>query len=237
MTSPIHSFAKAATHYDAHAHDQHRLAQQLAIALCAQNFGSKHILEIGVGTGQYTRALIEHWCAPFAEHYTLNDLNPPPIELIVPATHRHLLIGDIRDCTLPHVDLITSNAALQWLGVDLLPELTRYANHSQTLAISLYCGNHYQELRTTADIGLPYHYPETILDHLNQYGKLLWHKIDHYTAYYDHPQSILTHCRNTGVNALSTSIGRIRHLIKNYPHTTHGYPLTHHSISIILHTR
>lgn len=83
MTNPAHSFAQAIPYYEQHAHDQQRLAKQLARNLCTHPIPAQHILEIGVGTGQYTRILTNHWHNALAQHYTLNDLNPPPTNLTI----------------------------------------------------------------------------------------------------------------------------------------------------------
>ncbi|SUO93293.1 hypothetical protein [Suttonella ornithocola] len=236
MLNPQRSFAAAQAHYPKYATDQLRLAQQLAQAItkyCTHPI--ENIFEVGCGTGALSQALYQH-PFPYAARYYVNDLNPI-IAFPVPAKQRLTSIGDIRCCPLPTpLQMITSSSALQWLEQTLFSELSRFISHLSEkgyLAISLYIDKHYQELAQYG-IGLKYHTTEKILHYLQQAGTLLWFKEQYHCEYFASPNAVLTHCRATGVNAFTASLGDIRHLLKSYPKTQQGYPLTHHSLSIII---
>lgn len=128
-------FNRSATSYDAHAHIQRSMAEQLARSLAEwKNKGflsDPSILEIGCGTGALTQILVNEW--PSA-NVTALDIAPEMIEVASkrfrsaehPGTANwkmdrlRFLQADIEiwavnapECS---VDIIVSNACFQWLS-------------------------------------------------------------------------------------------------------------------------
>ena len=108
----IASFSKHAKTYDRHAQLQRSMAERLA-ALIPNPFPQK-ILEIGCGTGVFTR----HLLARSPSSITLNDIAPLMIEhlkshLEIPSNSK-ILVGNAERIEIPKVNLIAGNAVFQW---------------------------------------------------------------------------------------------------------------------------
>lgn len=120
------NFSKSAFSYDNHSHVQKRCAEKLIDIL-----GSKEcsrILEVGCGTGVYTRLLCDRY--PEA-HIMATDIS----ELMLGVARKRLhgkrvkfltADGDLLAPTDKH-ELITSNASFQWFD-DLRGSFERYAS-------------------------------------------------------------------------------------------------------------
>ncbi|OAX45039.1 Malonyl-acyl-carrier protein O-methyltransferase [Paenibacillus sp. AD87] len=128
-------FNRSATSYDAHAHIQRSMADQLARSLAdCKNKGfisDPSILEIGCGTGALTQILVNEW--PSA-NITAIDIAPEMIEVAskrfrsaehpgtanCTADRLRFLQADIEmwavNATECSVDIIVSNACFQWLN-------------------------------------------------------------------------------------------------------------------------
>ncbi|SEP23336.1 malonyl-ACP O-methyltransferase BioC [Paenibacillus sp. OK076] len=128
-------FNRSATSYDAHAHIQRSMAEQLARSLAEwKNKGvlsDPSILEIGCGTGALTQILVNEW--PSA-NITAIDIAPEMIE-VASKRFRSVEHPGTADCTTDNlrflqadiemwavnapessVDIIVSNACFQWLS-------------------------------------------------------------------------------------------------------------------------
>lgn len=228
-------FQQRQHHYHQHANHQKHCAEQLAQHLAP--YLPTHLesaLEIGCGTGFLTDALRQH--SPcHIQHYTLNDLYQSHYQ--VPNAHYRWLIGDITTLTLPApLDLILSASALQWIH-PLEPLLTNCHHALKAgglIAISLYLGDHFQELRP-ANISLPYRSVADTTALLSHYFRPLWQQEQRDTYHFTTPRALLQHIRNSGVAQLTTPFSALRQL----PHTLeqqrtpHGIPLTYHALQFI----
>jgi malonyl-ACP O-methyltransferase BioC len=110
--SVIESFSKHVKTYDRHAQLQRSMAERLA-SLVQNSFPYK-ILEIGCGTGVFTR----HLLARSPSTLILNDIAPLMIEhlknhLEVPSNTK-ILAGNAERIQIPKVKLIAGNAVFQW---------------------------------------------------------------------------------------------------------------------------
>ncbi|BBH19045.1 malonyl-[acyl-carrier protein] O-methyltransferase [Paenibacillus baekrokdamisoli] len=130
-------FNRRANSYDAHAHVQRMMADQLTQSLLGWKSkgitDAPNILEIGCGTGALTRTLATEW--PSAS-ITALDIAPAMIRLAEQhvqsakanhsdamnhtSDHIHFLLADVEvwaaDAPVASFDLIVSNACFQWLS-------------------------------------------------------------------------------------------------------------------------
>lgn len=153
----IESFSKRVKTYDRHAQLQRSMAERLA-ALIPNPLNQK-ILEIGCGTGVFTRHLLAR--SPSA--LILNDIAPLMIEhlrnhLKVPSKTK-FLVGNAETLPIPKVKLIAGNAVFQWFQN---PEATLKRIHASLekegyLAFSTFGPKTLEEFRRTADFQSPTH--------------------------------------------------------------------------------
>ncbi len=153
----IESFSKHVKTYDRHAQLQRSMAERLA-ALIPNPFPKK-ILEIGCGTGVFTR----HLLARSPSVITLNDIAPLMIEhlkshLDIPS-HSKILVGNAERIQIPKVNLIAGNAVFQWFQN---PQNTLQRFHACLakegyLAFSTFGPKTLEEFRSTAQFQGPTH--------------------------------------------------------------------------------
>ncbi len=153
----IDSFSKHVKTYDKHAQLQRSMAERLA-ALIPNPFPQK-ILEIGCGTGVFTR----HLLARSPSTLILNDIAPPMIEYLknyleVPSNSK-FLVGNAERIQIPKVKLIAGNAVFQWFQN---PQNSLRRFHSSLekegyLAFSTFGPKTLEEFRSTAQFEGPTH--------------------------------------------------------------------------------
>lgn len=153
----IASFSKHVKSYDRHAQLQRSMAERLA-ALIPNPFPQK-ILEIGCGTGVFTR----HLLARSPSVITLNDIAPLMIEhlknhLEIPSNSK-ILVGNAERIQIPKVNLIAGNAVFQWFQN---PKATMQRFHTSLeqagyLAFSTFGPKTLEEFRSAAQFQGPTH--------------------------------------------------------------------------------
>jgi malonyl-ACP O-methyltransferase BioC len=110
----IKSFSKHTRSYDKHAHLQKAMAERLA-ALLPEHLPER-VLEIGCGTGIFTR----HLLARNVKHLILNDIAPAMIDHLktqirIPGKTQ-FLPGNAETIDFPKTGLIVANAVFQWFN-------------------------------------------------------------------------------------------------------------------------
>ncbi len=155
--SVIESFSKHVKTYDRHAQLQRSMAERLA-ALIPNPFPQK-ILEIGCGTGVFTR----HLLARSPSTLILNDIAPVMIEYLknhleLPS-HSKFLVGNAERIQIPKTKLIAGNAVVQWFQN---PQTTLQRFHASLekegyLAFSTFGPQTLEEFRRSAQFEGPTH--------------------------------------------------------------------------------
>jgi malonyl-CoA O-methyltransferase len=151
----IASFSKYAHTYDRYALLQKSMAERLASYL--PDTLPSNILELGCGTGVFTRHLLT---LPIKK-LTLNDISPVMIDILksrldIPQ-HTKFIIGNAEKIFLGKTDLICANAVFQWFlkPMKALKHLRTSLNKSGTMLFSTFGPETLMEFRETANLSSP----------------------------------------------------------------------------------
>ena len=167
------------------------------------------ILELGCGTGNFSRLLAS---LPALQTLYLNDLCAASAHLSLGFTGRlrsEFLGGDMDSIALPqHLDAVVSSSALQWSQdlPALLAKISASLKPQGWLAFASFGPSHYQEIKALTGIGL--HYPSLadIAQCLQADFDLLWQGETPHTQGFASPMAVLQHMRQTGVSGISKQI-------------------------------
>ena len=151
----IESFSKHAHTYDRHAQLQRSMAERLASMLPSPL--PQPILEIGCGTGLFTK----HLLSKQANHLYLNDLAPGMLksienQLTLPKKSQ-LLLGNAEKLEFPKVKMITGNAVFQWFQTprDTLETFTKFLEKDGIVLFSTFGTKTLQEFRNLGSLESP----------------------------------------------------------------------------------
>ena len=163
-------------------------------------------LEIGAGTGFFTRRLIRRY--PSAQWY-INDLADEAGHYLTPIlqdAQATYLWGDAESLTLPdHLDLVASASTIQWFA-DLpafLHHIHKKLNTSGAMILSTFGPENFREIKATTGEGLSYYDTDSFQRLLTECGFeiLEWEEYIRQLTF-DSPRDVLKHIRATGVNAI-----------------------------------
>jgi len=118
------NFSKCAPYYDRYSSIQNLSAARLITKIKAN--GLKHILEIGCGTGNYTRLLRERFPKAKIKALDISSCMCKRAQEKIYQNSTEFIVADAEEATFKEkFDLISSNASLQWFD-DLELSLMRY---------------------------------------------------------------------------------------------------------------
>jgi malonyl-ACP O-methyltransferase BioC len=202
-------FAKAAASYGEEATVQRYIARKMAAILAPYLRGKDRpdILEIGCGTGIFSRMLIG---LLNPGHMLLND--------ICPGMHGHLedivndrivfRPGDAEtypfEQTDETYDLIASCSAIQWFGDPdaFFARMHRLLVADGIFAFSTFGKDNMKEVSTLTGQGLPYLSPEELKRKLSGRYSLLSVSEEKIAKQFRNPEEILHHLKRTGVTGI-----------------------------------
>ncbi len=147
------NFSRHAKTYDDHAVVQKECAVRLAEMLGGEEFS--RILEIGCGTGEYTRCLADRH--PGAE-ITAIDISATMLDMArkkLKDRNVRFVLGDGEDVEIDEkYDLITSNASFQWFdNVERVVKVFSGAlNEGGVLCFSMYGRETFREFKRALDV-------------------------------------------------------------------------------------
>lgn len=218
-------FSRAAATYDNQAVIQLKVAHRL-LELLKEHIAAtpERILEIGCCTGLLTARL--HRMFNTASTFYINDL-VAEFQATVADRLDHdprlfFLPGDIEQLDIPrNLDLIVSSSTLHWL--EDLPAFFRRLSTTLapggTLCFSLYGAGNLAEVREITGLGLDYYSRGELQTLVAESLEVLACEEEEIALYFDDPLALLTHLRQTGVNALDPSPwtrSRLRHFLREY---------------------
>lgn len=245
-------FCRTLGSYGSNAVVQKAMAGELAELICKQEpaISFERVLEVGAGSGALMAALL-HRCSVKA--YYANDLVEESRFSLQDVLNRfsvgefHFLSGDIETLELlpSSLDLVASNATLQWL--DDLDGFFRKI-HAQLkpgglLAFSTFGPSNMREISSIEGVGLSYHTLRELELLASRYFDLTVSREEKIQIEFSSPEAMLHHIRKTGVNGLlrrSWTKSRYLHFIEEYRRrfsSENGVYLTYHPLYCCLKKR
>lgn len=206
-----------------------------------------HVLDIGCGSGQLSRLLLQK---TNVQRLYLNDLYP---QIMMHCGDFDLnsvefYIDDIERLDLAVCfDLIMSSSALQWV-IDLNQLFSKIAAHLKPqglLCFSTFGVDNLTEIKQLTGQGLHYHSAATIQAYLSNHGFEILHFSEAFECLsFDHPKQVLQHLKATGVTATATDFKWSKTTLHQFYHDYERfvsidgegqrlYPLTYHPIYCI----
>ena len=206
-------FSKAAATYDQHAEAQRFICEHL-VELLTKNSDNrfKRVLEIGCGSGGFTR-LLKQRCQ--IGEWILNDLCASwegSILPLFPYTSPEFLVGDAETLDFPgSFDLIASASALQWMkNLPLFfKKIATHLSPNGYFIFNTFAPGNLSEIKEITGIGLKYPTEEEVTRWLSNHFHVIYAETNAISLHFKHPIDVLKHLKYTGVTATS-SIGWTR---------------------------
>ena len=214
------SFSKYARGYDRYARLQKLMAERLASFL--PNDMPQQVLEIGCGTGLFTKHLLAHKL----KKIILNDIS---IEMVNQLQEKYslpysarIMVGNAEIMKFQLVDIITANAVFQWFKTpkESLRRIKSFINPEGKLIFSTFGPGTLAEFRKTASIESP-----ALLLSFNKWkelikgaGFILNSSISEtHKSFYSNALSLIKNLQQLGAAPIKmTGPGHLRRLIREY---------------------
>lgn len=186
--------------YDENAIVQESVAENL-ISLINEDASYNNILELGCGTGIFTKKLIKKI------NYSNMDLNDifDTKEYFNKEIYRKYLVGDMEKMEFDSYSLITSSSCLQW-AKDLKELLKKISKCTDNFLFSIYISGNLKEIKEHFNVSLDYLSMEEIEKELSGLFLNVQCCQEELKIKFDTPLLALKHLKNTGV----TGIGRAK---------------------------
>lgn len=199
-------FAKASESYLQHALVQRQIALRMIVLLrrYVPEEAHRNVLEIGCGTGLFTRAYWHNWQP---EHLLLNDLCPEVVCFFadLPQGRVRFVAKDAETLDFPSgQDLIVSCSALQWFEapVRFLSGCRRLLSAGGYLAFSTFGPRNAEEVRSLTASGLPYRSLDELRTALSGAYRIVHASEACVRLSFPAPLDVLRHLKATGVTGI-----------------------------------
>ena len=237
-------FCRTLRSYGSNAVVQKSMAVELAEMICpAPPCKFDRVLEVGSGSGAFMAELLSR---SSVKSYYANDLVEESNHCLrwvldrFPVEEFHFLAGDI-ECSveLPSsLDLVVSNATLQWLDDldDFFRTMSDHLRPGGILAFSTFSTSNMQEIMRIEEVGLDYHTLRELEMLAGRYFDLTVSREELQRIEFSSPEAVLHHIRQTGVNGLqrrSWTKSRYQHFVREYSRLfscENGVYLTYHPV-------
>lgn len=201
----ITRFSRALDSYDQHAGAQQQICRALT-GLLSRYTGMhfRRTLEIGCGTGGFTRCL-QASCV--IDEWILNDLCQgchDRIARLFPGQSPLFIPGNAEEIAFPgRFDLIASASAFQWMKEPdrFIHKLAAMLKPNGILLFNTFSPGNLAEVRQLTGKGLAYPSAEQLTGWLEEDFHLLHLREEAITLTFDTPANVLRHLKYTGVTA------------------------------------
>lgn len=231
------SFKKNLRTYDENAFVQKVMAENLTRLIPAKKF--KKVLEIGIGTGFFTKLLAEKIDY---EEFFANDIVSECSNYLSQIIKGAIFVnGDIEDVKIPKgLDLVVSNATFQWINDsdDIFSKISSSLNPDADLVFSTFGVKNFIELKDSAHIGLDYLPHKELESLLNKYFEIIEIRVEEQKVCFKKFRDILKHIKLTGVNGISNkryTITELKEIEQRYSEKykqDKGFVLTYNPIYV-----
>jgi malonyl-CoA O-methyltransferase len=245
-------FCRTLRSYASHAVVQNAMAGELSEIICREKPGRSfdRVLEVGSGTGALMSRLLG--CCSVKAYYA-NDLVEESRTCLqgvldrFPVDEFHFLAGDIESMDLlpSELDLVVSNATLQWLD-DLdgfFRTISAHLKPEGVFAFSTFGTSNMREISSIEGVGLSYHTLGELELLAGRYFDLTFSREEKLRMEFRSPEAILDHIRQTGVNGLhrrAWTKSSYLHFVEEYRRLfscENGVYLTYHPVYCCLKKR
>lgn len=199
-------FSKATQTYSEEAVVQRHIAEQMNNIIKNFTPASKrnNILEIGCGTGLFTRIFLkENTINKLIMNDICDNIEHEISDLL--GDNISFIPGDAENLEFPeNLDMIVSCSAIQWFANPLffLEECRNKLIDSGILAISTFAPDNFKEISSISPATINYLPIETIKESLSKYYDIIYTSEEKMSLYFDSPEDVLKHLKKTGVNGI-----------------------------------
>lgn len=199
-------FGKAQHTYENQAVAQRTICNELRRLL--QRYSGedrKRILEIGAGSGMFTRELIELFKPMELVANDISDVSELLVERVGFSGFK-FISGDAEQVELGvGFDLVASASTIQWFVSpgEFFAKVSESLKSGGILAISSFLPGNLREIRELTGISLEYPEMHDLIDLLQKHYELLHVSNDELTLYFERPVDVLRHLKETGVTGIS----------------------------------
>lgn len=214
-------FNKFLNTYDNYAFVQKKVAQKL-IRFLEKDEEFKTILEIGCGTGIYSKKLVSHIKY---QNIILNDLCDSK-NYVSQIEKSKFIIEDMDTFEYKKYSLITSSSVFQW-SKNLDQLLDKISIAGDRLLFSIYVDGNLLEIENFFGVGLKYSNHQDILKKLKKNFKFVKYKVENIVLEFTTPLEALKHLKYTGVTGIRKNIEITK--IRNFKETKLTYKVAYYN--------
>lgn len=214
-------FNKFLNTYDNYAFVQKEVAQKL-IAFLEKDEEFETILEIGCGTGIYSKKLVSHIKY---QNIILNDLCDSK-NYVSQIEKSKFIIEDMDTFEYKKYSLITSSSVFQW-SKNLDQLLDKISIAGDRLLFSIYVDGNLLEIENFFGVGLKYSNHQDILKKLKKNFKFVKYKVENIVLEFTTPLEALKHLKYTGVTGIRKNIEIAK--IRNFKETKLTYKVAYYN--------
>lgn len=210
------NFDKKFSNYEENAKVQKEVALKLVKFLQEKGVKKdKNVLEIGCGTGMFTREFVKEFTP---KSLILNDMYDIQ-NYLKGINYDKFLLGNIEELSIPKSDLVVSSSVFQWLN-NFTKVMEEISKSTTELGFSIYLEGNLEEIKDHFGVSLKYLTLDNVVEILTSlYSKVKWKK-ESIEINFLTPLEALRHLKNTGVTGFErSSVGKIR----SYNKTTLTY--------------
>lgn len=230
-------FEKSFETYDQNAIVQQLMAQKLVSALVETGSNFDTVLELGCGTGIFTRELIK---SIKFKTFLANDLVEKSkiyIEKIIPNT-KFYLGNALKIKPSQKVDLVVSNAMFQWFNnlENVSYHCKNILNKDGILAFSTFSNGNYKEIEALSGLSLSYKSFDEIKNIFEKDFEILHSEEFTKTLQFSSPLELLAHMKTTGVNSLTAqhwTFKEVKNFCDNYKEKFPDITLTYSPVIVV----
>lgn len=195
------NFNKKFSTYDKNALVQKDVANKLIKFLQESRIGKeKKVLEIGCGTGIFTKEFIKEFSP---KSLILNDIYDVQ-EYLKDISYEEFLLGDIESLELPKSDMVISSSVFQWVK-DFPKVIEKISKSTNEVGFSIYLDGNLEEIKEHFGVSLKYLTLDNLVEILTSlFSKVKW-KQETIELNFSTPLEALRHLKNTGVTGFDRS--------------------------------